>query len=200
MSIHICFYAHLEFHVNRLFYLASNPHCYKRLQELVQEQFPGGVGDWTYEKAKAIPYIDYLAYETLRLKPPGPGNVPREVPPQGLMIDGEFIPGGTIAAVPTYTIQRDERYWPEPLAFKPERWEGLSTERTAFIPFNRGPWVCPGKNFAMMQLRMVLSRIALQYDVAFAVGQSAEAFERDTKVTLLLTMPELFLSFTPKRA
>ncbi|KAK1240462.1 hypothetical protein MKX07_004490 [Trichoderma sp. CBMAI-0711] len=109
---------------NALYLLASNPHCYRKLQAKVQEQFPGGISQWTYEGAKAIPYIDHVIHETMRLRPIVPGGMPRTVPPQGILIDGQFIPGGTIATVPTYTIQRDERYWEDPLVFKPERWEG----------------------------------------------------------------------------
>ncbi|KAH0493464.1 hypothetical protein TgHK011_000132 [Trichoderma gracile] len=113
---------------NALYLLASNLPCYRKLQAKVQKQFPGGISQWTYEKAKAIPYIDHVLHETMRLRPIVPGGMPRTVPPQGICIDDQFIPGGTIAAVPTYTIQRDERYWEDPLVFKPERWEGCVTD------------------------------------------------------------------------
>ncbi|KAL7784098.1 cytochrome P450 [Trichoderma ceciliae] len=147
----------------RLHFLAKNPHSYQRLQAAVQEQ------------TKTIRYLDYAIQETLRLRPSVPVGVPREVPQQGLTIDSEFIPGGTIVAVPTYTIQRDGRHWEDPLAFKPERWEKLSTEKSPWIPFSRGHFVCPGGHLAMMGLPMVLSRIALQYDVAFPLGQNGES-------------------------
>ncbi|KAL7812160.1 cytochrome P450 [Trichoderma aethiopicum] len=182
---------------NALYLLASNPHCYQQLQEELQKRFPGGITDWTYEKAKAIPYIDHIIHETMRLRPTVPGGMPRTVPPQGLFIDGRFIPGGTIAAVPTYTIQHDERYWEDPLAFKPERWEGCATDGGAWMAFSRGPWACPGRNLAMMELRMVLSRIALQFDVGFALGRG-EGFERDTVDNVSMRLPELKLVFTPR--
>ncbi|KAH6603186.1 cytochrome p450 [Trichoderma cornu-damae] len=170
----------------------------RTLQEAVQEQIPGGIADWTYEKAKAIRYLDYVIQETLRLRPSVPAGLPREVPRQGLTIDGEFIPGGAIVAVPTYTLQRDARRWSEPLSFKPERWESLSTEKAPWIAFSRGQYVCPGRHLAMMGLRMVLSRIALQYDIAFPLGHNGERFEKDTKDTFTLTLPELVLVFTPR--
>ncbi|RFU76341.1 cytochrome p450 [Trichoderma arundinaceum] len=165
--------------------LANNPRIYQRLQAELQKQFPGGITDWTYEKAKTILYVDHVIYETLRLRPSVPAGLSREVPPQGLTIDGEFIPGGTIVAVPTYTIQRDARYWAEPLAFRPERWEGLSTEKSPWLAFARGQYVCPGRHLAMMGLRMVLSRIALQYNIEFPFGRNAESLSAEQARAIL---------------
>ncbi|KAL6854541.1 cytochrome P450 [Trichoderma novae-zelandiae] len=185
---------------NAFYLLAGNPRCYQQLQTEVQKQFPGGLSEWTYEEAKAIPYMDNVIHETLRLRPTVPGGMPRNIPPQGLSIDGQLIPGGTIAAVPTYTIQRDGRYWADPLAFRPERWEGCATTDggVAWMAFSRGPWACPGRSLAMMEMRMVLSRVALQFDVGFALGKGGEGFERDTVDNVSMTLPELNLVFTPR--
>ncbi|KAL7918107.1 hypothetical protein ACQKWADRAFT_304993, partial [Trichoderma austrokoningii] len=46
-----------------------------------------------------------------------PQEVYLEAPLQGLMIGDDFIPGGTVNAVPTYTIQRDPRFWPDAHVF-----------------------------------------------------------------------------------
>lgn len=114
------------------------------------------------------------------------------------MIDDDFIPGGTIMAVPTYTIQRDPRFWSDARAFRPERWENLSTEKSPWIPFTRGQWACPGRNLAMMELRMVLSHIALQYNISFAEKGSEESFDKEVRDTFTLTLPPLPLIFSPK--
>ncbi|KAL7957942.1 cytochrome P450 [Trichoderma compactum] len=178
--------------------LLTNPHTYERLLAEVQEQFPGGISDWTYEKAKAIPYLDWIVYESLRLRPTAAAGMPRELPPQGIMLDGEFIPGGTIASVPPYTIQRDPRYWDEPLAFLPERWDNCSTDSVPWIAFSRGTWSCPGRGLAMMECRMVLSRIFLQYDVTLPLGMGGDTFEEDTIDNVAMVAPALYLSFTPR--
>ncbi|UKZ96333.1 uncharacterized protein TrAFT101_011130 [Trichoderma asperellum] len=181
---------------NALYFLARNPDCYRQLQVAVEEQFPRGVNDWTYERS--IPYVDYVIQETLRLKPSVPGGLPRVVPPQGLMIDNDFIPGGTVIAVPTYTIQRDPRFWHDAHVFEPKRWENLSTENAPWIPFTRGQWACPGRNFAMMEIRMVISRIALQYTIAIAEEDLGKRFDKEVKDTFTLTLPPLRLVFSPK--
>lgn len=119
-------------------------------------------------------------------------------PPQGLMIDDDFIPGGTVVSVPTYTIQRDPRFWSDAHDFRPERWEKLSTEKAPWIPFTRGQWACPGRNFAMMELRMVISRIALEYNIEIAEEDLGERFDEEAKDTFTLTLPPLRFLFSPK--
>ena len=82
--------------------------------------------------------MDNIINETLRLKPPVPGGLPRVTPPQGLQIDEVYIPGDTVVGVPTYTLQRDPRYFEQPLEFIPERWEGVNVEKSPFLPFSKG--------------------------------------------------------------
>ena len=183
--------------VQRLYYLAKNPDRYQALQDVLWQHFPNGDSDWTYEKARAVPYLDWVINETLRLRPSVPGGLARVTPPEGLMVDDVFIPGDTVTSVPTYTMQRDERYWPDALSFKPERWEGLSTEKVPWIPFTRGQWTCSGKALAMMEMRMVLGRIALQYDISFPEGVTADNVEFRFKDTFTQTLPPLHLVFTP---
>lgn len=181
---------------NALYFLAKSPESYRQLQAAVEEQFPTSINDWTY--GKGIPFVDYVIQETLRLKPSVPGGLPRVAPPQGLMIDDDFIPGDTVVSVPTYTIQRDPRFWANAHDFRPERWESLSTEKAPWIPFTRGQWACPGRNLAMMEIRMVISRIALEYNIAIAEEDLGERFDKEAKDTFTLTLPPLRLVFSPK--
>lgn len=160
--------------------------------------FPGGDGDWTYDKAKTVSYLDYIIQETLRLKPSIPAGLVRLTPATGLQIDEVFIPGDTIVSVPAYAVQRDARYWDNALEFVPERWEKLSTEKAPWIPFSRGQFSCPGRNLAFLELRMVLSRIALRYNLSFAPGTDVERFDTDIKDTFTLNVPELPLIFTAR--
>lgn len=182
----------------RLYYLTKYPATYRKLQEELAAVCPGGDGDWTYEKVKSVSYIDYIIQETLRLKPSIAAGLTRLTPPAGLQIDEVFIPGDTVVSIPTYAIQRDERYWDHALDFVPQRWEKLSTEKAPWIPFSRGQFACPGRNLAFLELRMVLSRIALRYNLSFAPGTDIERFDTDIKDTFTLNVPELPLIFTAR--
>ncbi|GKU12713.1 unnamed protein product [Fusarium langsethiae] len=182
---------------NALYYLSKNPDRYQALQDAIWQHFPSGDSEWMYGKVRAVPYLDWVINETLRLRPSVPGGLTRVTPPEGLMVDDIFIPGDTVISVPTYTMQRDERYWPDALSFKPERWEGLSTEKVPWIPFTRGQGSCPGKALAMMEMRMVLGRIALRYNISFPKGVNAEDVKFRFKDTFTQELPPLNLVFTP---
>lgn len=192
----VCCSLSLVLNHRSLYFLTKNPACYRKLQQLVQAEFPGGEKDWTYEKAKTIAYLDYIIQETLRLKPSVPAGLSRLTPPTGLQIDGVFVPGDTIVSVPAYTVHRDPRYWDNATEFMPERWERVSTEKAPWIPFTRGQFSCPGRNLAIMELRMVLSRIALRYTISFPPGYDGEMFDKEAKDTFTLSLPPLHLNFT----
>ncbi|KAK8062680.1 cytochrome P450, partial [Apiospora hydei] len=181
---------------NTLYFLASNPEIYHKLQDLVDTALKADGGDSTevtHEKIKDIAYLDWLVQETLRLKPAVPSGVTRLTPPEGLQIDEVRVPGDTIVVVPMHSIQRDARYWGnggDAAAYRPERWEGLSTEKAAWMAFNRGAGVCPGKNLAFMELRLVLAKIAARFEVPrFAPGFDAEAFDRGAEDRFTMHLP-----------
>lgn len=178
-----------------VYFLTKYPAIYRKLQILTAKIMPTP-NDWSYSKVKEISYLDWIIQETLRLRPSVPGGLPRQTSAAGLQIDEVLIPRNTIVSVPAYTIQRDERYWGADAAeFKPERWEKLSTDKVPWIPFTKGQFSCPGKNMAMMEIRMVLGRIALLYDLRFAPGEGGLRFEREAKDTFTMTVPELPVVF-----
>lgn len=146
-----------------------------------------------------MPYLDWIIYETLRLKPSVPAGLTRLTPADGIWIDEVYIPGDTIVSVPAYTIHRNPRYWDDPLDFRPERWEKLNTEKAPWIVFSRGQFGCPGRNLALLELRMVLSRVASRYSLGFAPGEDGERFDRDAKDAFTLQLSSLHLIFTPIR-
>lgn len=180
---------------NSFYYLTKYPAVYQKLQNILDAEFPNGDADWSYAKAKAIPYLDAIIHETLRLCPSVPSGLSRVTPPAGLQIDEVFIPGEVHISVPTYTIQRDPRYWDDPTEFVPERWEKLSPDKTPFSPFTRGKYACPGKNLAIMEMVMVISRVALAYNIEPPSEAVAEKFMKETLDTFTLTLPPLPLIF-----
>lgn len=116
------------------------------------------------------------------------------------------IPGDVVVSVPAHSIQRDPRLWgDDAAAFRPERWAaedggtGIHPDRAAFIPFTRGPYACPGRNLALMELRMALSRVALRYRrLAFAVPEDVTRFDEGALDTFTMTLPPLPLVLTKR--
>ncbi|KAH7050102.1 putative cytochrome P450 [Macrophomina phaseolina] len=201
---------------NVFYYLAHHPDTYARLQTQLATLFPGGATTFTYARLSAhhaatAPLLDAIIHETTRLKPAVPSGTPRVTPPSGLRIrlsgadDDLFVPPDTDVYVPPYVIQRDARYFPNPTDFIPERWlpveQGgrpeLVADRNAMFPFQVGQYACAGKGLAMWEMRSVLARVALAYDVSFAEGDAVKGkdFDEGMKDTFTMTLGPLWLVF-----
>jgi cytochrome P450 len=208
---------------NCFYYLARYPETYKRLQQETDKVFPGGDKDWNYTRIANLPYLDAIINETLRLKPAVPSGVQRETPVVGIDIDELHIPGKVLVRVPLYAVSRDSRYFERPEEFLPERWlqdSAMKTDKSAYAPFligklfcflmNRGvfeesadpspgAYSCVGKNLAIMQLRSVLSRTVLMFNLSFAPGEDGEKFAIEDLDTFTLTVPKLTVVLTERR-
>jgi cytochrome P450 len=104
-------------------------------------------------------YLDALVKETLRLRPviPGVGRVVREEP---LVLDGYVIPPGVEINPSIRMIHRRGDLYPEPAAFRPERFLGPDAPDTyTWIPFGGGTRRCLGASFAQVEMRIVLRRV-----------------------------------------
>ncbi|EFQ92355.1 hypothetical protein PTT_10567 [Pyrenophora teres f. teres 0-1] len=187
-----------------LFYLAKHPAKQAKLQHLLNQRMPGGYINWSYEKARSISYLDDIINETLRLQPALMTGGARETPAKGIQIDDTYIPGNTNVVIPISLIQRDRRWWQQAEEFVPERFgelkQEMETEGAPYLPFSLGVYGCPGKNLAMTSLRTALSMIAMSFDFGFAPGETGVRFEEEKLDTLTVTLPPLYLKFTPRES
>ncbi|KAI4602498.1 hypothetical protein KJ359_009742 [Pestalotiopsis sp. 9143b] len=181
-----------------LFYLARHPAAYRKLQRLVDAAVPED-GVWSYEAVKSVTYIDDVINETLRLKPALLAGSHRLTPPEGIQVDEVHIPGDTTVFVPTQLIQTDARYWGSRAAeFVPERFSDQDCTDAPFLPFQLGLHSCPGKNLALMSLRIALSKVALNFDMSFAPGEDGANFDDAALETFTTTLPSLQLQFSKR--
>jgi cytochrome P450 len=97
--------------------------------------------------------------EALRLYPPVPMMV-RETTGREVFRGRTVKPGAQVVISPWH-LHRHERIWDRPDDFDPDRWagEGRGTAREGFLPFSRGPRVCPGAGFAMLEGTLMLAHL-----------------------------------------
>ena len=121
----------------------SHPDVIDKLRHELEQAFPDP-RDLSLHDLNKLSYLEAVINECIRLSSPFVGW-PRVVPPAGTVIDGVYVPGGTIVGVPTYAQEvSEENFWPAPKSFKPERWfpEGLGpgtrTRKTAIMAFSFG--------------------------------------------------------------
>ncbi|CAL1701534.1 unnamed protein product [Somion occarium] len=166
------------------YFLLTNPEAYKRLQEELDQAFPDPDVPFNLELLNSLAYLDGVVHESLRLGTPFPG-LPRVVPKEGAVVDNVYLPGETIVGVPAYSQEVDaENFWPEPLAYKPERWlpEGLGPgsrcRRSAIMSFSFGPYGCLGRTLAIQEMRIVTAKMLLTYDLKLSPDFDNDAFQK----------------------
>jgi cytochrome P450 len=64
-----------------------------------------------------------------------------------------------------YLVHRHGNWWPEPLAFRPERWAHFQARPFTYLPFGGGHRGCIGATFAWLQTRLVLARLLQRWDL-----------------------------------
>lgn len=88
---------------------------------------------------KKLPYLRCVVEETLRLYPAAPTGLLREVPAEGALISGCWLPGGTTVSAQAWSLHRNPDAFPDPSSFRPERWESPTPlMKDYFIPFGAG--------------------------------------------------------------
>lgn len=77
--------------------------------------------------------------------------------------DPIFIPKGKEVVYSVYSMHRlPEVYGPDAEEYRPERWASLKPG-WAYIPFNGGPRICPGQQFALTEAGYTLTRLAREF-------------------------------------
>ncbi|OQU93626.1 hypothetical protein CLAIMM_00108 [Cladophialophora immunda] len=151
------------------------------------------------------PYLNAVIEETLRIWPPAPGGTQRRSPDGGMVVDGEYVPKGTQVSVCPIAIQRDERYFSNPLEFIPERWvddmrpPDFVHQPRAFIPFTVGQYTCLGKNLAYQEIRLFVAKVMRNLDFHFPPGYNPAEFEKTVAFKGTLLIGELPVIFTSRK-
>lgn len=115
-----------------------------------------------------LPYIQAIVKETLRLHPPGPLLSWARLAIHDTHVGPHFIPAGTTAMVNMWAITHDERVWPEPEVFRPERFMeedvAIMGSDLRLAPFGSGRRVCPGKTMGLATVHLWLAQLLHKFD------------------------------------
>ena len=151
-------------------YLMRYPEHFQRVRSEVDELAASNSGaTLELEQTNRLPFLDAFVNEVMRLKPVAPliaaeANFDTE-------ILGCQIPRGTTIHMLTRKTATKDSNFINANQFEPERWLNADTqryrphERQAFIPFGSGPRLCPGRNLALFEIRMVLSMLCRNFDL-----------------------------------
>jgi cytochrome P450 len=138
-------------------------------------------------RMEALPYTQQVVNEALRLYPPGWLLSRRALGAD--VLAGFEIPAGADVLLSPYLLHRHPRFWPDPDAFKPERFASeneASRPRFAYMPFAAGPRHCIGETFALYEMLMHLYKVARRYRLIYL---PAEPVELEAQINLRTKKP-----------
>ncbi|XP_060534367.1 uncharacterized protein LOC132706820 [Cylas formicarius] len=147
-------------------------------------------GGLTYEAVKDMKFLDMCVRETLRKYPVLPFLDRRctntyKVPDSDLVIEKE-IP----ILIPMFGLHYDEKYFPNPYEFIPQRFEDMNQinkEGYYYIPFGEGPRICIGERFGLLGVKLGAINILKGFNVEKT---------NDTPVPLVFEPKSLLLQST----
>jgi len=150
--------------------LALNPDVQQAARQEARAAIGSATAIGTFETARALPFLEAVILEALRLKPVAP--LQGLSPLHETVVAGVALPAGTRIITLTRMAGLDAARFSEPQVFNPRRWldadgqVGDSGPRRAVIPFGAGPRFCPGRYLAMLEAKMALATTLNGFDLA----------------------------------
>ncbi|KAJ8475189.1 hypothetical protein ONZ51_g6728 [Trametes cubensis] len=164
--------------------------CFPEVQKKAREELDAVVGPNrlpTFEDRDSLPYITAVAKEALRWQ----SVVPLGVPHRSLSDDeykGYFIPAGSVVIANLWAFSRNEKMYPDPESFKPERFlkDGKINpevqDPNTFV-FGYGRRICPGRHFAEASLFLMVASILHAFTIEPAVDEKGNTIKPEAKMT-----------------
>jgi cytochrome P450 len=149
--------------------LAKNPDKVAKIREELGSVLNGRRAE--VEDLPNLLYLEMVVKESLRLLP-SVWSYARQAQ-RDLVVEGYDIKKGLTVVISHIAAGRNPKYYDDPLEFRPERWTRefeRNLPRGAYVPFAAGPRVCLGKQFAMMEMRMILATILQRVEPNLAEG------------------------------
>ncbi|KAF5279516.1 hypothetical protein FQR65_LT03338 [Abscondita terminalis] len=142
--------------------LALNEDIQEKLRNEVLSILKENEGGLSYETLLKMPYMDMVVKESLRKYPPVV-SINRKCVKTYKVPDSELvIDKGTNILIPVLPIHLDEKYYPNPKVFDPERFASKAEDST-WMAFGEGPRKCIGMRFGLMQVKVALASIIANY-------------------------------------
>ncbi|MEU3890420.1 cytochrome P450 [Streptomyces sp. NPDC029041] len=150
--------------------LARHPEAERRLHAEVDTVLAGRSPD--ADDLPRLVYTRAVLTETLRHSPPG--WLFTRVTTRETELAGRRLPRGTTVLYSPYLLHHDPASFPDPEAFRPERWlEGAAAARPqgALIPFAAGNRKCIGDLFSMAEMTVALATVAGRWRLRHPAGR-----------------------------
>lgn len=156
--------------------LALHQDIQQRLRQEIESTRKKCKGNLTYDALIGMKYMDMVISEGLRKWPPalftdrlpsGTYKIKKspfyQDEPDELVINEK-----SSILIPIYPIHNDPKYYPKPEVFDPERFNDDNKKNIipyTYLPFGLGPRSCLGSRFALMEIKILLFYLLLQFEI-----------------------------------
>ncbi|KAH7538026.1 hypothetical protein FEM48_Zijuj03G0155700 [Ziziphus jujuba var. spinosa] len=152
-----------------LLLLALHPEWQTQLREEIREVIGDKEVDFT--TIAGLKKMGCVMNEVIRLYSPAP-NIQRQTR-EDIRVDDLIIPKGTNMWIDVVKMNHDSALWGKDVnEFRPERFKddiyGGCNHKMGFLPFGFGGRMCVGRNFSMMQYKIVLTLILSRFSFALS--------------------------------
>jgi cytochrome P450 len=144
--------------------LSEHPAVRERVHDELDEVVSGSVP--TAAEARRLTYLERVLQETMRVYPPVYA-IFRE-PKVDVRLAEYRVPAGSAVMLPQWAVHHSERWWDDPETFDPDRFlpeRSRDRPRYAYFPFGAGPRHCIGKQFSMLEAKLILGTVATRFDL-----------------------------------
>ncbi|CAH1643127.1 unnamed protein product [Spodoptera littoralis] len=139
--------------------LSNNPEVLQKVHEEIDKVFDECNEQFTYDEVEKLQYLDQVVNEAMR-KYPTIGVIQRLCTKDTVLPSGVAIDKDEIVMISPFAMHRDEKYFPEPDKFDPERFSPENVSKIpkyVFLPFGEGNRICIGVRFARLQVKAGLA-------------------------------------------
>ena len=181
--------------------LAVHPDIQSRLRTEIQEAKKKNE-DLDYETLTSLPYLGAFINETLRMYPPVTRFDRHCSEDVTLEYNGKTIRmcKGDSFVIPVYAVHHMEEYYPQPEEFRPERFLPENKDKLipyTFLTFVAGPRNCIGMRFAMLEAKLAIASLLLEFDFVRSSRTSVPLDLSSSKI--ILTAKEVILKLEPRQ-
>ncbi|KAK5641878.1 hypothetical protein RI129_010425 [Pyrocoelia pectoralis] len=186
--------------------LAVDPFVQERLQQEVDNVLREGNGILAYEALMKMEYLDMVISETLRKWPAAVGFdrlcvKPYTIQPERNNEKPVNLKKGDVVMMITYGMHLDEKYFPNPDRFDPERFNKENRKNITpytYMPFGIGPRSCIGNRFALLETKILIFNILKHFDIV-VVDKSVVPIKLARKQMILNAEKGFWFGLKPRK-
>ncbi|KAI1108378.1 cytochrome P450 [Nemania sp. NC0429] len=165
-----------------LYHVYSNDKIIETLRKEIASAPTDSSGSIALKELEQLPYLTAVLMEGLRLSPAVASRAAR-ITDKDLFYQSWRIPAGTPVGMTTILMHTDEKIFPNPTRFDPDRWMDAAARRVAgkkFAPFSRGTRICLGMHLAWAEMYLLCSALVQRFDFTIKDATAEDfQFERD---------------------